>query len=116
MPIKSFKKIILRKKLKGFLSRTCSFVALKDHSVFLQRKAYKSKTKINFSNFFYISKGEAFMYLHRKNQHCIFIYTNHIFIYKSESLHTFINISVTPVGCLKPISYIILLGLAEKSC
>jgi hypothetical protein len=39
---------------------------------FLQTKAYKSKTKINFSNFFDISKGEAFMYLQRKNQHCIF--------------------------------------------
>jgi hypothetical protein len=36
-------------------------------------KAYKSKTKKYFSNFFYISKGEAFMYLQRKKQHCIFI-------------------------------------------
>ena len=39
---------------------------------FLQTKAYKSKTKINFRNFFDISKGEALMYLQRKNQHCIF--------------------------------------------
>jgi hypothetical protein len=37
---------------------------------FLQTKAYKSKTKINFNNFFDISKGEAFMCLQRKNQHC----------------------------------------------
>jgi hypothetical protein len=40
---------------------------------FLQTKAYKSKTKINFSNFFNISKGEASMCLQRKIQRCIFI-------------------------------------------
>jgi hypothetical protein len=40
---------------------------------FLQTKAYKSKTKINFRNFFDISKREAFLYLQRKKQHCIFI-------------------------------------------
>ncbi len=41
---------------------------------FLQTKAYKSKTKINFCDFFVdIPKGEASMYLQRKNQHCIFI-------------------------------------------
>jgi hypothetical protein len=33
-------------------------------------KAYKSKTKINFSDFFYIPKREAFMDLQSKNQHC----------------------------------------------
>jgi hypothetical protein len=48
-------------------------VLLSKITQFLQTKAYKSKTKINFSNFFDISKGEAFIYLQRKNQHCIFI-------------------------------------------
>ncbi len=54
---------------------------------FLQTKAYKSKTKINFSNFFYISKGEAFMYLQRKNQHCIFILSV-LFCSKTEKHYT----------------------------
>ncbi len=54
---------------------------------FLQTKAYKSKTKINFSNFFYISKGEAFLYLQRKNQHCIFILSE-LFCSKTETRYT----------------------------
>jgi hypothetical protein len=54
---------------------------------FLQTKAYKSKTKINFSNFFDISKGEAFMYLQRKNQHCIFILSV-LFCSKTEKHYT----------------------------
>jgi hypothetical protein len=54
---------------------------------FLQTKAYKSKTKINFSNFFYISKGEAFMYLQRKFQHCIFILS---VLFRSETETRFI--------------------------
>jgi hypothetical protein len=54
---------------------------------FLQTKAYKSKTKINFSNFFDISKREAFMYLQRKNQHCIFILCV-VFCSKTETHYT----------------------------
>ena len=54
---------------------------------FLQTKAYKSKTKINFAIFFDISKGEAFMYLQRKNQHCIFILSV-LFCSKTETHHT----------------------------
>jgi len=54
---------------------------------FLQTKAYKSKTKINFSYFFDISKGEAFMYLQRKNKHCIFILCV-LFFSKTETHYT----------------------------
>ena len=54
---------------------------------FLQTKAYKSKTKINCSNFYDISKGEAFMYLQRKNQHCIFILSV-LFFSETETRYT----------------------------
>jgi hypothetical protein len=54
---------------------------------FLQKKAYKSKTKINFCNFCDISKGEAFMYLQKKNQHCIFILSV-LFCSKTETRYT----------------------------
>jgi hypothetical protein len=57
---------------------------------FLQTKAYKSKTKINFSDFFFISKGEAFTYLQRKKQHCICIFIlSVLFRSKTETHLTF---------------------------
>jgi hypothetical protein len=50
-------------------------------------KAYKSKTKINFRNFFDISKGEAIMYLQRKSQHCNFILSV-LFCSKTKTRYT----------------------------
>jgi hypothetical protein len=60
---------------------------------------------INFWHFFYISKGEAFMYLQRKNQHCIFILSV-LFCSKTEKHYTLCSagpslgakFSITPPG------------------
>jgi hypothetical protein len=66
MPTKSLKKIIL-----------C--VALKDHSVFLQTKAYKSKTKINFSNFFLIFQRRS-IHVPPKKKAKLYLYSKRAFL------------------------------------
>jgi hypothetical protein len=54
---------------------------------FLQTKAYKSKTKVNFSNFFLYFKKRSIHVPPKKNQHCIFILCV-LFFSKTETHYT----------------------------
>jgi hypothetical protein len=55
--------------------------------VFCKQKLISQKSKYILAIFCDISKGEAFMYLQRKNQHCIFILSV-LFCSKTEKHYT----------------------------
>ena len=95
MPAKSLKQIILRKKnwrdsslgyvklivrWNSFLSLDLLFMCCFKRSFgFLQTKAYKSKTKINFSNFFWYFKKRS-IHVPPKKKSTLYLYSKCAFL------------------------------------